>query len=172
LPLMVVRTSFSFKALAHKAARLTSVSAKAGLGAMIVTTEVSAIKPTVAIASMTVGASAASIRKALKVSAFEREMLIGGALTLGELTPVEDIEAEMPLPEALIGFRHNPVSAEQVHEKRVLFGSSRMTVDDVLEVYTNMTPSEQIALGRAIGIERVWLPRQRKREHNGGIAFA
>jgi hypothetical protein len=171
---MINRRTRSFKALAHKAARLTSVSAKAGLGAMIVTTEVSAIKPTVAIASLTVGASAASIRKALRVSSFEREMLVGGALTLGDLNEgleplAEDNEAT--LPEAFIGTEHHPVSV-LVNEQRVLFGPPRMTVEDILVVYASMTPSEQIALGRAIGIERVWLPRQRKREHNGGIAFA
>jgi cytochrome oxidase assembly protein ShyY1 len=63
-------------------------------------------------------------------------------------------------------------SAEPVfaHEKSLVFGP-RMTVDDLLDVYMAMSPSEQIAFGRAIGVERVWLPAQRKRERNG-MAFA
>jgi hypothetical protein len=167
---MITRRTRSFKSLSHTAARLTSVSAKAGLGAMIVMAEVSAIRPTVAVASMTVGASAASIRKALKVSASEREMLVGGALTLGDLNECLDPLArdnESTLPDTFVG---HPGSTEVLVKETILLGMPRMTVNDILEAYVRMTPSEQIALGRSIGIERVWLPHQRK--HNGGIAFA
>jgi hypothetical protein len=166
---MITRRTLSFKALAHKAARLKSVSQKAGFGAQIVTTEVPATKPTVAIASATVGTSAASIYKALKASSFERELLVNGALKLSDLDEwlaplAEGNEAEMPPPEVLIGTGQNPASAEVLaYEKNVMFGSPSMTIEDLLEVYTSMTPSEQIAFGRAIGVERVWLPKQRKR---------
>jgi hypothetical protein len=165
---MVITKALSFKALSHKAACLPSVSQKAGLGAMIVACEIPVVKPTVAIASLTVGVSAASIRKGLKVSPFEREMLVGGGLTLGELDnggfdPFVLDEAETVSPEAVIAAEQ--VSAEHAfaNEKAVVFGPRRMTVDDVLEIYAQMTPSEQLAFGRKIGVERVWLPRQRKR---------
>jgi hypothetical protein len=165
---MVVKLALTFKALAHKASRLSSVSQKAALGAMVVVTEIPVVKPTVAIASMMVGASAASIRKALKISPFEREMMVGGGLSLSELDsgrfePFVFDEAETTPPAAVIA-AEQPVSAEQapVHEKGLL-PQARMSVDDILEVYETMSPSEQIALGRAIGVERVWLPRQHKR---------
>jgi hypothetical protein len=174
---MVGRKVWSFKSLSHKAARLNSISAKAGLGAMMVTTEIPVIKPTVAIASMTVGVSAASIRRALQVSAFERELLVGDALTLAELD--ERLEPAIEgngseTSDSFIAAEQTP-SAEQVlaHEKSLVFGP-RMTVDNLIEVYTTMSSSEKIAFGRAIGVERVWLPRQRKRERerNGHAAFA
>lgn len=166
---MVGRKALSFKALAHKAARLSSVSAKAGLGAMVVATEIPVIKPTVAIASMTVGASSASIRKALKVSTFERECMVAGGLTLAELGEYlkpaanDNDNPETVAIEAFIATEQTP-SIEPVfaHEKGLLFGL-RMSVDDLFEAYTAMSPAEQIAFGRAIGVERVWLPRQRKR---------
>jgi cytochrome oxidase assembly protein ShyY1 len=37
----------------------------------------------------------------------------------------------------------------------------RMTMEQLLSIYQALTPAEQIAFGRAIGVERVWLPRQR-----------
>jgi hypothetical protein len=156
---MIIRKSLSFKSLAHKAACLPTVSAKAALGGMMVTGEIPTVRPTVAIASLTTGVSAASIRKTLKVSAFERAMLVGGGLTLGDL---------VDWPEPAVGNDNETVAAEQTilaeqvlaYEKRLL-EPPRMTVDDLLDVYMAMSPSEQIAFGRAIGVERVWLPRQR-----------
>jgi hypothetical protein len=168
---MVIRKALSFKALAHKAARLTNASQKAGLGAMMVATEIPVIRPTVAIASITVGTSGASIRKALKVTPFEREMMVGGGLSLSELDngwfdlPVENVDSEAIGPEAHIVTAEHPIpSAEQVlaHEK-ALFPSPRMTVDDLFEAYAKMSPAEQIAFGRAIGVERVWLPHQKRK---------
>jgi hypothetical protein len=165
---MLVKKMLSFKALSHKAACLRSTSQKAGLGAMMVACEIAVNRPTVAVASLTVGVSAASIRKGLKVSPFEREMLVGGGLSLGELDnggfkPFTVDEAETVSPEAIIAAEQ--VSAESTieHKKAVLLGPPRMTVNDVLAVYETMSPSEQIALGRAIGVERVWLPRQHRR---------
>jgi hypothetical protein len=167
---MIGRKARSFKAIAHMASRLKSVSAKAGLGAQVVATEIPTIKPTVAIASAVVGVSPASIRKALKVSTFERELMVANVLTLAEIgehpEPVaNDNDDDTVAIEALIAAEQTP-STEPVfaHEKSLLvFGPRRMTVDDLLDVYTAMSPSEQIAFGRAIGVERVWLPRQRKR---------
>jgi hypothetical protein len=166
---MVVKPPLTFKGVAHKAARLDSVWKKAALGAEIVLGEIPVIKPTVAIASMTVGASAASIHKALKVSPVERDMMIVGALTLGELNEqfkplVESDDAETVSTEAFTGAKE-PISAEQMlaNLKASLSGPPRLTVDEMIEVYVHMTPSEQIALGRAIGVERVWIPSKRKR---------
>jgi hypothetical protein len=166
---MVVKPPLTFKGIAHKAARLTSVSAKAGLGAMVVMAEIPVIKPTVAVASMVVGASAASIYKALKVSPVERHLMMLGALTLGELNErleplVESDDDEAVSTAAFIAAKES-ISAGQVlvNEKALLPGPPRLTVDDILEAYMEMTPAEQVALGRAIGIERVWMPRQRKR---------
>ena len=165
---MVSRKPLSFKALAHKAARLSTASRKAGLAGQVVAGEISVTRPTIAVASMVVGVSSASIRKALKVSTFERELMVADVLTLAEIgehpEPVaNDNDDDTVAIPALIAAEQTP-SAEPVfaHEKSLVFGP-RMTVDGLLEMYQHMSPSEQIAFGRAIGVERVWLPRQRKR---------
>jgi hypothetical protein len=38
----------------------------------------------------------------------------------------------------------------------------RAKIADMLAVYQHLTSAEQVAFGRAIGVERVWLPRQRE----------
>jgi hypothetical protein len=167
---MIVKKVISFKALAHGAARLASVSQRAALGAKVVVGEISVVRPTVAVASLTVGASASSIRKALRASTFERNMMVAGALPLSSLDenlepPVADKTVS---PAASIAIEQASSFVQAVHKKSL--GPSRTAVDDLLDTYTAMSPSEQVAFGRRIGVERMWQPRQHKREHNGTSA--
>jgi hypothetical protein len=150
---------------------MKSTSARAALGGMMVMCEIPVRKPTVGIASVTVGVSAASISKTLKVSSFEREMMVAGGLSLSDIDGVRleeeanDNDEPVATVETVIAAEPTTPSAKEVLalEKRLLFDPPRTTVNDLLKVYMAMSPSEQIAFGRAIGVERVWLPRQCKR---------
>jgi hypothetical protein len=126
--------------------------------------EVPTKKPTLTICSLVVGASSASIQKAAKISPFERELMVAGGLTLGELG--EYVEPIVIHDEAIT--TGEMPSAEQMLECEQALLSFKDTtpqhspVDDMLARYTAMLPSQRLAFARAIGIERCWQPRQRK----------
>jgi hypothetical protein len=88
---------------------------------------------------MVTGASPSNLAKALKVTADERAALVAGKLTIAETKSNQEPQLDMVMP------------ADE----------PRMTVAELLSIYTSMTPAERVAFGRAIGVERVWQPRQR-----------
>jgi hypothetical protein len=114
-------------------------SQRAGLAAQLVLQETKSEKPARAIAAMVTGASPSNLAKALKATAAERSALVAGKLTIAELKNNEEPQLDMVMPAA----------------------EPRMTMEHLLSIYRALTTAEQIAFGRAIGVERVWLPRQR-----------
>jgi hypothetical protein len=158
-----MRKPLSFKALSHKASRLATVSEKAALGAAVVIGELPVIRPTVGVASLVTGASAASINKALKISSFERELMIGGSLTLGEVDePLAPSDESISI-ESLLATAQATADDQMAINEKALIEPARPTVDGLREAYMKLLPSEKVAFGRSIGVERVWLPRQRRR---------
>jgi hypothetical protein len=171
----------TFKGLAHLASYLKTASQLAGLGGQVVVGELVVNKPTVGLVSRHIGTSATGIYKAAKCSTLERELLVSGKLTLADLgRPLDEPQLSVPdgtvtIIDKAITAEPTPVVEEKLSaEERLLFGSpTGMTVDDLLAVYVMMPPSEQIAFGRAIGIDRVWQPRQRlRRNGNNGVGPA
>jgi hypothetical protein len=115
-----------------------TASQRAGLAAQLVLQETESEKPTRTIAAMATGASSSNLGKALKATPAERTALVAGKLTVAELKSSHgDPPLDMPAAEP------------------------RMTMEQLLSIYRALTTAEQIAFGRAIGVERVWLPRQR-----------
>ena len=132
--------SVTFKSLVHQAARLCP-SGKAGLGGQLVREEVKPTKPTRLIAALVTGASGSSIARALKATPAERAALVAETISLGELAAKEVAEPcfDMAMPAT----------------------KPRMTVGEMLAAYLELTPAEQVVFGREIGVDRVWLPKQR-----------
>jgi hypothetical protein len=161
-----MRKALSFKALPYKAARLSSVSAKAALAAAGALGEIPVIRPTAAVLAMVVGVSVTSVHKAMKASALEREMMIAGGLTLGGINEQLDPSSDDAAAVATTSVEPVPGNGQGVVSWPV-----RPTVDAMLDAYVKLTPAEQVAFGRCIGIEKVWLPPQRKHRlkprHNG-----
>jgi hypothetical protein len=126
----------TYKGLAHRAAFM-SASQRAGLAAQLVLQETSSEKPTHSIAAMATGASSSDLGKALKATPAERAALVAGALTVAELkSNHEELTLDIGVPAT----------------------EPRVTMKQLLAIYRALTPAQQIAFGRAIGVERVWLP--------------
>jgi hypothetical protein len=141
--LSVDAPTVTFKSLAHQAAHL-SPSGKAGLGGQVARGEVRATRPTRLIAAIATGASSSTIARALKASPAERAALVAGTTTLSDLAakeaaePCFDFGTVMPVPKPY------------------------MTVAEMLLAYCELTSAEQVLFGREIGVNRVWLPQQRR----------
>jgi hypothetical protein len=116
-----------------------TASQQAGLAAQLVLQETRPEKPTRAIAAAITGASHSKLAKALKATPAERAALVAGKLTIAELKNNEKPQLDVVMPAA----------------------EPRMTIERLLAIYQALTTAEQVKFGRAIGVERVWLPRQR-----------
>jgi hypothetical protein len=111
----------------------------AGIAAQLVLQETKSEKPTRAVAAMITGASPSNIAKALKATPAERTALVAGTLTIAEIKSNVKPQLNVVMPAA----------------------KPRMTMAEFLSMYQALTPAERVAFGRAIGVERVWQPRQR-----------
>ncbi len=155
---MLGKVPTSFKALAHKAAHLNSASQRAALGALVLRGEIAVTRPTIAVVSVTVGASPGSIGKLQSRSTAECWAMLGGSLTLADLA-----EEERAVRTNGNGDDSHSGDADTAE----ILGGPQSSVDDLLRRYQAMTPAEKIAFGRRIGVERVWLPRRHR--HNGHL---
>jgi hypothetical protein len=157
----------TFKGLSHRVTFM-SPSQRAGLAAQLVLQETKSEKPTRAVAALVTGASPSNLTKALKATADERTALVAGKLTIAGIKCNEKPQAfdvVMPAAEPRMTVVELPeLSSDHVKSlplEDMPAAKPRMTMAKFLSTYQALTPAERVAFGRAIGVERVWQPRQR-----------
>jgi hypothetical protein len=157
----------SGKSLAHRISKMT-VSQKAGLFGQMKCSERQVVEFTDDQLVKLIGVSKTNGRKAAKASADERKSLVRGKLTMSDLNgaavQVDLLGLLQPTAEELLEREQQQLSDKaDVPAQRMTIAEilATLTVSDFLAAYQRMTPAERVAIGRGIGIDRVWQPSSR-----------